>query len=71
MNCYYHKSFFVQEFEEECLKLQSVVGTLEGNIKSLLKDYDSKKKVHCLLCLTSYNIRRKPEEGQACNFVQV
>ena len=38
-------SVLLQQYEEECSKLKSVLETLEHNIKLLLKDYDSKKKV--------------------------
>ena len=35
----------VKEYTEQCEKLGGVVGSLEQNIKKLLKDYDGKKKV--------------------------
>ena len=38
----------VQEYEEEHSKLVSVVTSMEQNIKALLKDFDSKKKVNFL-----------------------
>ena len=36
---------YLQEYEEEHAKLVSVVTSMEQNIKALLKDFDSKKKV--------------------------
>ena len=36
----------IQEYEEEHSKLVSVVTSMEQNIKTLLKDFDSKKKVN-------------------------
>ena len=36
----------MQEYEEEHSKLVSVVTSMEQNIKVLLKDFDSKKKVN-------------------------
>ena len=35
----------LQVYTEECSKLESVLSTVEQNIKRLLADYDSKKKV--------------------------
>ncbi len=35
----------VEEYAQQCVKLGSVVNSLEQNIKKLLKDYDGKKKV--------------------------
>ena len=40
----------MQEYEEEHSKLVSVVTSMEQNIKALLKDFDSKKKVN-LTCV--------------------
>ena len=37
-----------QEYEEECSKLECLLGTMEQNIKRLLSDFDSKKKVSLL-----------------------
>lgn len=34
-----------EAYAQHCSKLTSVVGTLEQNIKTLLKDFDGKKKV--------------------------
>ena len=42
---FFFLSVLLQQYEEECSKLKSVLETLEHNIKLLLKDYDSKKKV--------------------------
>lgn len=41
--------FTVDDYSDLCSKLATVVSTLEQNIKTLLKDYDQKKKVsrHC------------------------
>ena len=35
----------LQEYEEECSKLECILSSMEQNIKKLLSDYDSKKKV--------------------------
>ena len=35
----------VEEYSKLCTELATLVGTLEKNIKGLLKDYDAKKKV--------------------------
>ena len=39
---------YIQEYEEEHSKLVSVVTSMEQNIKALLKDFDSKKKVNVI-----------------------
>ena len=43
-----HMCVHVQEYEEEHSKLVAVVTSMEQNIKALLKDFDSKKKVNFL-----------------------
>ena len=47
----------IQEYEEEHSKLVSVVTSMEQNIKTLLKDFDSKKKVSIeqLLCYRTHS----------------
>lgn len=37
----------VEDYSQHCSKLSGMVATLEQNIKTLLKDYDGKKKVMC------------------------
>jgi HAUS augmin-like complex subunit 3 len=39
-----HPQLTVKEYEEECSKLEAVLGTMEQNIKKLLADFDTKKK---------------------------
>ena len=42
----------LQEYEDEHSKLLAVVSTMEENIKTLLKDFDAKKKVYYNLVQT-------------------
>ena len=35
----------VDDYAQQCIKLSSVVSSLEQNIKKFLKEYDGKKKV--------------------------
>ena len=37
-----------QEYEEECSKLEGILSTMEQNIKKLLADFDTKKKVYIM-----------------------
>ena len=37
--------YSAQEYEEECSKLEKLLSTMEQNVKTLLSDFDAKKKV--------------------------